>query len=839
MRFIALILILALLPITPVPSAHAHMVVATNSKYYIRVIAHPEMIDYYSYGFCSKHYQKGSDKIDHLLSECFFPEGQQWWHLPNPAETKKRDTSFFDPNNYFNSKNKFVPNLMETLDEDNAGRRSILFIEVLLNFFLISWGAKVMNRVIPKEKLIRKVGDLLVLDPIWKSILKSTGRGAGALLFDGFAYNGFWFGIYKPASKALQDGTSDPEENDPGIRITHSQFQKTQPFTNYVNYIPETSGEITANDGTKIKSDYIGRLTLPKPFAIPVDPRIIKKLHATVKASSADTNEAFDICFKNLNPDPNNTEKMEDEEAGEPYTNVFIPRDNDCLNIFFEAEKLNEDNYEMCMNHCGSNTRAIRSSLSAVYDEYANYIPMITGTPKFKNPKDQSQAFPGENFLMYKDDSEVCELRCGDQWRTPTIKELWYLVSNQLARSDHHQYKRVVFPHKKSVLGDDVDEIDYITLEKYNEWKSLNNESLKDCPIGSECDRTHEFHKPHPTISTKALYKKITVDQLIAGYSKNVWKHMVPKKDETGNRYFDFSSVNDLIKKKNNTYMIRKDMELESFKIKSSNGTELDTTDMYNTESEILDINTLENGTYTVQIKFKGVNQLYNDTIKINRKPEEIIQYDPIKNLFFVRDGIPFDATNLQVYSIADGKKHDAYPELGFFYGQVVNFVPMERLPIGTYIVQIALNRPKVKLTKRVVVINEENKTFFDEKTNFFRFQKDAKVKSITLISLSEKLVGTASDITYMLNTFNSTPNDFSSSLDLSNLERGNYIVKIEYSSPMEKITVPATPFAAKTTKMVPLTKVFTISIGNANVRELGGDDIIRNITNPIPQEKK
>jgi hypothetical protein len=577
-RVLAILLFASFVP----TSANAHMY-SMMDPLYIRVVAHPEMKDYYSYGLCEKKVSKHNRReYDHTHTDCIFPEGQHWWYLPDPQTYSKPD-------------NPWLPTfLIETIQDDDMARAKIFTAEMASIFLAGSIGAKWMGKAIPKLAPVFKIESgnipgvvhaITTKAPWYKTAPRAFTRGVGTLFIDMVAYGSFWEGATSITKK-----------------ITHSYWQKSQPYTDYIHYIDQKMG--LNEQGIEVN---LADFTLPKAMQISVDPKIIQDGEKTV-AHDPDSLHAFKDCF----PDSEN---------------VFMPKDMDCLDLFIGRQELLEKNRIACFNHCGENITSIRASLSKVYDPYGKLIPGITGCTKFGNcPVDPETGEPDINWAQeifeYKSDGEVCEMQCDQQWRTPTIKELWFKVSQQLAASDHHQYQRVLFDYGVEVFpwSDHTPNLQITYLKSEDLRRFAGDARYKGpCPIGSECDKKYKFNRKTYETLEKPSYVKTDLWKLTQNYSGNVWHPMTPVIHKTlpgadlskpqprllseKLTHFDYTSVHDLIRNFNNRYYIRGDCTLESIELYSIRGEKQDVAPLYNTETQTLDLNSLATGTYVIQIK--------------------------------------------------------------------------------------------------------------------------------------------------------------------------------------------------------------------------------------------
>jgi hypothetical protein len=470
---------------------------------------------------------------------------------------------------------------------------------------------------------------------------------------------------YIPSAKNYKKGLLDEpnlldvlKDKNNSLYATSSIIKKS-PFS-IENYKPEVTGVL--ENGVKVNS--INRVMLPASFPVPVNPAILKskRLEFMGNASENRAVESFDQCFKDL-------EK------------VSIPKDKSCIDLFFKDKTVFlKKNRDTCMENCTPQA----SKMRIVFAEF------------FKNEKQQ---------LLELDDDEICELRCDEDLRTPSLEELWKHVTDNLNKAEHHQYKRV--------LNKDPADIRYITQEEFSnpDEEEKNPMEMKEltfkyaCPIGSECDHTYAFHKPDSNAAP--IYKKITVKQLTDAYSSNVWKSMMPvyfdaKTHEVTSNHFDFKTTNDLVTKAGYQYSIRKDVDVESITITSSKGELQDTTKMYNAETKTLDTLHLQNGTYQLKIKFQGIRESYSEPFTIAHNIENFIQYDSIANLFFINSE-EIDDDDVQVFSMS-GVRQPVYPNPDGYRGKFGYIVKTNELPIGAYLVHIKLTVPPVEFVKRVVV---------------------------------------------------------------------------------------------------------------------------------------
>lgn len=556
MRFFWILIILTLLPMRVQANMYTMM-----DEYYIRVVAHPEMIDYYSYGLCKKQVQKHNHrKYDDTHDECLFPEGKNWWHLPDPA-------------NYFPS-NKLMhkPNLLDVIRSDDESRANIAMTEIVTLFWGGSFGAKWMSVAIPKTPASRKVGQLLVSEAWGKTLSKSFARSVGTLFFDIAAYSLFWEG-----TTAITD------------KISHIYHQKTQPFSDYIHYIPEKRG--LNEHGIEVN---LADIYLPKPLPIPVSPTLIENYGATLDQT---LHQPYKDCF----PDP---------------TDVSIPKDIDCIHLFFEMPTFLQNNRNTCMQDCDENILKVRGTLSTTYDKYSNLLPGISGATKFENyPINQETGESNtnllEDFFVYKGDQEICEMRCDQQWRSPSIKELWALVSKNLQKADHHQYARVLMEYQTSILGETVNKITYLTEEEVRKLINRKSKNYKgSCPIGSECDQKHDFFQLKAGSVITELYKKENIFNITKKYSKNVWESMISA---------DYQTIDNLIQQVNNQIQISNISEVTSVEAYSKDGRALNIDELYDESKKLLDLNSQPEGIYIVRIKLKNLQEAWSKKILVKK----------------------------------------------------------------------------------------------------------------------------------------------------------------------------------------------------------------------------
>lgn len=214
------------------PVARAHMFV-TGSDLYVRIVKHPEMRDHYSYGVCAKKSYDFSDLkrgvpmdkirgMNHTHADCVVPEGKYWWYLPNPE-------------NYVPLKGK-APNLLDILQWDDKGRGYLNAFEIAT--IIVGWkvATKATSFIFKEAAKKRKM---------YIRALRWMGKFFTDLTVDGVVAVAMW---------EVAKGISD--------KMDHDHYRKTQPFTEYKNWIDERKG---VNE-KGIKIDYVGRLTIPKAF---------------------------------------------------------------------------------------------------------------------------------------------------------------------------------------------------------------------------------------------------------------------------------------------------------------------------------------------------------------------------------------------------------------------------------------------------------------------------------------------------------------------------------------------------------------------------------------------
>lgn len=552
--------------------------------YYIRVVAHPEIQDFYSYGLCKKGFPKHNRKIyTHLHTDCISPEGQFWWHMPNP-NGYNRDDRFMLPQN-----------LTDTLLEDDEGRAFVTGSEMATLFIGGSIGAGVMRKLLPTAA--GKSLGAVVVDPVFKKFSKWTAKSIGTLIIDGAAFASFW---------ELATSITD--------KITYTHYQKTIPFTDYQHFISDNIG--LNSEGIEVN---LADLHLPKPNEIPVTKGAIDR--------SWKTESKYPNLFQACINDNHRNKKIVHNE-------VSIPLDLACIDKFLNRSKLLKFNHPMCMAHCFENQEAIRSSLAKVFDSRSNEIEMgkhkpplilpIGGPRRFQNYTKNPDAgeFASsiyENWITHKQTSEICEMRCKNEWRTPSIQELWFLVSLILAKSNPNELHRILYKFQASPWSSSKEYIRYFNTQELDRVIASKT-YVGPCPIGSECDKTHTFLP-----ADSSILKKMSVFELTAKYSKNVWGPMLPRDYEASSQdpekpffivdsklkpLFDYKDVRDLIVHQKNKYWIRHDAEVEFAEVYTLRGASQNISKIYDEDNKTIDLNSLPDGVYIIKIKFKNPKEI-------------------------------------------------------------------------------------------------------------------------------------------------------------------------------------------------------------------------------------